>query len=230
MQKYSIKLISKGANQILKNVHDLIQESKILYSNNSFARAFFLTQIAIEELGELSMLIASVQYPKEYKDFWKLFDKLFRDHNFKIAKAEISKQNHNYNFKTNLESSELFKRAEQENQRKMRSLYIDFKGDKIFFPSSEIAFHEAQKKLGEAEEKFKIFKIREDKSFHSEQSLKEIESFYKDPIIREIQDKVFIHRSITPKEYLKLISERSKNMKKSRMSQALKELASYIKI
>lgn len=228
MKKYPIKLVSQGARQILRNASDIIQESEILYKKGHHPRAYFLAQIGIEELGKLSMLIASIQYPEEYKEFWNLFGKLLKDHNFKISKAEISKQNHNYNFQVNLESRKIFKNADLDHCKKMSSLYTDFGRDGIISPSAVITRRETLGKINEAKEKFLIFKSREDDGYHNVNALKEIEKFYKDPEIREIQDKLFLYKSIEPEEYLKLIFERAKNMENSRLIEAFKELASYI--
>lgn len=230
MKKPSIKLVSESSISSVDNAKNLVKEADLLFQNHCYARAYFLSQIAIEELGKTSMLIASVQYPNELKEFWKLFWKKFRDHDYKIGKAEISRQNHRLNLQITGDNDEIFIQAGRENMEKMKSLYVDILDDKVIDPQEQISPKDTLSKMSEAKEKLEIFLERNNAGFYNTETLKEIEDFYSDSVIRESQAKLLITQEISFETYLRVIIERSKSIKDNQLAKQFVELASLIPV
>ncbi len=225
--KPRLEIISKALYICHENANSLLEEADLLYRANKYPRAYFLAQIAIEEIGKISMLIASVQYPAQYSEFWKSFWKLFRSHSFKIGKAEISFQNSMLNFQLN-KDNKVFKIAEIDNQMKMNSLYVDVKGNDINNPREIIDKRMAKRKTDEAKKKFSVFQKRKSKEVYKFDTLKLIDSFYSEPEIRKLQKAALIDRSISPSTYLKELFKIARNYPDEPLVKLFTELASMI--
>jgi len=225
--KPNLDLISKTLYVCHENTNSLLKEVDLLYRANKYPRAYFLAQIAIEEMGKISMLTASVQYPAQYSKFWKLFWKLFRSHSFKIGKAEISFQNAMLNFQLN-KDNKVFKIAEIDNQMKMNSLYVDIERNNINDPIKLIDRAIARRKINEAKKKFAIFQERKQRGVYKIDTLKLIDSFYSEPEVRRLQKAALIERSIPPGVYLKELFKIAQKHPDKPLAKLLTELASMI--
>ncbi len=225
--KPNLDLISKTLYICHENVNSLLKEADLLYCSDKYPRAYFLAQIAIEEMGKISMLTASVQYPAQYSKFWNLFWKLFRSHSFKIGRAEISFQNAMLNFQLN-EDNKVFKIAEIDNQMKMNSLYVDIERNNINDPIKLINRETSKRKINEAKKKFAVFQERRQRGVYKVDTLKLIDSFYSEPEVRRLQRATLIERSIPPGVYLKELFKIARNHPDEPLAKLFTELASLI--
>ncbi len=200
--KPKLEIISKALYVCHENANSLIEEANLLYRANKYPRAYFLAQIAIEEIGKISMLIASAQYPAQYSKVWERFWKLFRSHSFKIGRAEISLQNSMFNFQFN-EYNKVFEIAERENQMKMNSLYVDIKTNSIKNPIKIINKSTAKRKIDEAKKKFTVKQKIKQVGLYEVDAIKLIDSFYSKPKVRKLQKAMLIDKSISSSIYLK---------------------------
>lgn len=67
--------ICDGMNLAITNAHRLAEDAKHLFANNSIPSAFYLSILAIEEEGKVSLLrgMALLEDKKEIKNFWNDF-------------------------------------------------------------------------------------------------------------------------------------------------------------
>lgn len=96
MSLNSIKNIQTAYKKIYENAVSLLEESKILYQNQKFARSFFLAHTSIEEFGRLVMLASAAMQIKAGVLNIKELNRRLRSHKVKIRLSysyiEILKQ------------------------------------------------------------------------------------------------------------------------------------------
>ena len=80
IKKLSLTQIDEGRKKVLINADRLVQDAKILLKNNGWARAFFLSQLSMEELGKYITLISTALNPDYEKIDWGKFWKMYRIH------------------------------------------------------------------------------------------------------------------------------------------------------
>ena len=73
----------------LENAHSLLNEAKLLLSNNYFARAYFLAVASIEETGKAHMAFSSKGRNLSNHALHKTLKEMFEDHSRKIGAAFI---------------------------------------------------------------------------------------------------------------------------------------------
>lgn len=177
----------------------LLEEAKLLASNNKTERAMFLTVIAIEEMGKISMYMNSIQYGKDLKEFWKKFDKYKRQHQFKIFRSLIFKKNMDLNFDFDFKDSEDL--SKEINRIKMSCMYVDIKEDKIVTPfSSENLedysnFDDFASKL--MDNHMTLFR----NGYYEENFLRAMKDFYDDEEIQKLLHDLF-NGKINPEDYI----------------------------
>lgn len=85
--------VKKGLKYCFENSLALIQDAELLFENDSYARAYSITQLAIEEIGKARMVfdlyMSIVMGDRKEFDFPK-FRKNFRDHKWKTVESKIS--------------------------------------------------------------------------------------------------------------------------------------------
>lgn len=87
-----INEIRNGINCCLENALELISDAEILIINERYARAYSISQLAIEESGKAMMLyeLYNTLQADERKNFdFKKFRKNFRDHKWKTFESKI---------------------------------------------------------------------------------------------------------------------------------------------
>ena len=80
LKKLNLMQIEEGRRKALINADRLVEDAKILLENNSWARAFFLSQLSLEELGKYIMLMSVASNPHYERMDWKRFWKMYRFH------------------------------------------------------------------------------------------------------------------------------------------------------
>ena len=129
-------------NSSLNNAKDLSKESKILFENGCFARAYFLSYSALEEISK-SLFAADVFTGFENED---AFIKFYSNHKKKISRmkwAHLDANDPHYNLRwvgPEIDSEEPIFR------KRLESLYVDvdFESNKIFIPEDEIKKKDAE--------------------------------------------------------------------------------------
>lgn len=148
---------------VYENAKELLEESRLLFENKRYARAYALAQIAYEELAKLPIIYqeATRSFFKEGHD-WKAFYKRLRSHESK------NKQNYVF-FQTmlnikgddsmNLEYDKIQDNLAFVNHLKNVSLYADIKNNKFTKPAIEIKKSLAKTHLDLVEEMLKIYSL-----------------------------------------------------------------------
>lgn len=136
MKEIEIDTIEEGCRKCIKNTESLIEESKLLLKHNKWARAFFLSSIAMEELGKY-ILFKSAQVKIKYgnhdwNDFWKRFKK------HKSKKLLISLFEDVFTNNEILGHKKILKNVNLEESLKMWALYTDFYEDSFSTPMEVI--------------------------------------------------------------------------------------------
>lgn len=127
---------------VYENAKELLEESRILFDHNKYARSYTLAQIAHEELAKLPIIYqeATRSFFKEGHD-WKHFYKRLRGHEFKNKSNFIFNQlmlNLMGSTAMDLEYEKIKDNINFVNHLKNASLYADIKNDRFTKPSIEI--------------------------------------------------------------------------------------------
>ena len=69
----------------LQNASELVEEAKLLFENKKYARSFFLSTIALEEVSKRDVLWGAI-FLGEDEQQWKKFWNKFRHHDVKLAR------------------------------------------------------------------------------------------------------------------------------------------------
>lgn len=136
MSKLDVDQLEHAYIMVYENASELLEEANILYDNERYARAYFLAQIAHEEIGKLPMILheATRAANKEAHD-WKKFYKRLRSHNAKnqinvIFDNVLEEPDFNWDFK------EIKNDVKRLNILKNASLYSDLDENKFVKPSA----------------------------------------------------------------------------------------------
>ncbi|MFJ6411914.1 AbiV family abortive infection protein [Terribacillus saccharophilus] len=116
-----------------ENAKELIEEAEILYESKKYARAYFLAQIAYEEIAKLPIIFqeASRAYFKETHD-WKVFYMRLRNH---LSKNKMNLASETFYGFSKAKLSDIENRIEMMNRLKNGSLYSDLDGKQFIKPS-----------------------------------------------------------------------------------------------
>jgi AbiV family abortive infection protein len=85
-QRLTIKQITVLSDYCLQNASALIEEARLLFSNKRYARAFFLSVLALEEASKRDILWQAIflgEDEKQWKEFWNKF----LNHDVKLTTA-----------------------------------------------------------------------------------------------------------------------------------------------
>ncbi|MFB4325697.1 AbiV family abortive infection protein [Priestia sp. BR_2] len=158
---------------VYENAKELLEESRLLYENKKYARAYALAQFAHEELAKLPIIYQEVtrSFFKEPHD-WKTFHKRLRSHESKNRQnfvfyrhmLDITKQENSHFTMGKMKDT-----LQHINQMKNNSIYADIKNNKFTKPSMEIGKNLARKHLELVEEMFKTFTLG---NFHVKGNIK----------------------------------------------------------
>ena len=123
----------------INQAYQLLEESKILFENKSYQRAYFLGFSALEEISK-SQLAADVYTGLVSEEKFK---KSYRDHKKKISGVEwIKLDGNSYPFF----SSDLERIKDFDFQKKLKSMYvdIDFASEEILSPNDSVSKEDAE--------------------------------------------------------------------------------------
>lgn len=141
MHNFSPEKLFAGREKALKNALELLEDSKVLFEAEKWARCFFIIQIATEELGKYGIIVTSTISAIHGSLDWKKFWKRFKDHKNKtrnLLVLESLRQFIEDPLSELLNTEANFKYAESQEYVKMQSLYCDVGDDGEFFAPSEI--------------------------------------------------------------------------------------------
>ena len=163
MTSLSFEKLEEAYIMNYENAKELLEESRLLFENNRYARAYALAQIAHEELAKLPIIYheATRSYFKEPHD-WKKFHKRLRNHESKNKQNYVFYQtmlNIKGNKSLKLEYEEINNNISFINHLKNISLYSDIKNNKFTKPSIEIKKNLAKAHLELVEEMFKTYSL-----------------------------------------------------------------------
>jgi len=85
-QRLTIKQITVLSNYCLQNASALIEEARLLFGDKRYARAFFLSVLALEEASKRDILWQAIflgEDEKQWKEFWNKF----LNHDIKLTTA-----------------------------------------------------------------------------------------------------------------------------------------------
>jgi len=166
VKKLTLNLLVAGRTKPLQNAADLVQDAELLLDKKRWARAVFLSQIAIEELGKYLMIIGAIGQVLKNQIHWKRFWKRFNKHTEKTGNiltfnALLSPFVSLGNTKTNLEKA---RRDEAYlEKRKFTALYVDFELNKFVLPMDVIDKETAEVAVREAKAVLEFFEDGEKK-------------------------------------------------------------------
>lgn len=197
-QKLKPEKLFEGRKKALQNAKELLEDAKILFKANRYARSFFLIQISTEELGKYGIMVTSSISAIHGSLNWKRFWKRFRDHKNKTEHLLLFED---LNWFLNEKQKELFKTKENkeysaiQEDTKMKSLYSDFFIEEFIIPSQIINKSLCETSLNLIENRIELVSSFENEiasKFNLENLRPEdIESFY---------DKLNISKAIKKKE------------------------------
>ena len=131
-----------GRKKALQNANELFDDAKILFDTGRYARAFFLIQIATEELGKYGIMATSSISALHGSLDWKRFWQRFRGHKNKtehLLLLEDLNQFISEKQKDLLNIEENKKYSSMQENVKMKSLYCDIiDGSEDFILPSQI--------------------------------------------------------------------------------------------
>ena len=135
-----------------ENAKELIEEANILLDNEKYARAYFLAQIAYEEIGKLPIILHETTRAlyKEQHD-WKKFYKRLRSHDAKNQVNVIFDKISGFP-KIDLDVDEIRDNTKRLNTLKNASLYSDLNEGEFIKPSSIVNEESAKARIRVAEE------------------------------------------------------------------------------
>lgn len=197
---YDLDLISTMVKALLENASNLLEEAKILADNNKIERAFFLTVIAIEEMGKATMYSNSVQYGDDNNLFRNKFKKFKTKHPFKIFTSIILANHLNMDFSLDFSDAEIL--SKDIDALKISSLYVDLKNGKIISPSKEIKADDFKNMFEFAYQLMSKHLYYLKNGFYDVEFYRLVKDFYNDNEIQDLQKKLFIGE-LSPEDYLK---------------------------
>ena len=157
MKSMTVDQIEAARVKIRENAGELIEEAKLLFQHERYARSYCLAHLAIEELAKIPMIVtAGVKLAAGESVNWNKLGKRLSDHRRKINMIHIE----NYMASDfQLDNGDLTKLISDReeltpklNATKNASLYADFWGDSFEKPSEIFNRDLAQKRITDAKE------------------------------------------------------------------------------
>lgn len=196
---YDLDLISSMVKASLKNAYNLLEEAKILADNNKIERAFFLTVIALEEMGKATMYNNSVQYGDDNNLFRNKFNKFKTKHPFKIFQSIILSNHLKMNLNFKFTDTEIL--AKDIDALKMSSLYVDLTNGKVISPDIKIKAEDFQKVSEFASKLISHHLYYLENGFYEVEFYRHVKDFYSDNEIQDLQKRLF-KGELLPEKYL----------------------------
>jgi AbiV family abortive infection protein len=154
-----------GRKETLQNAIDLIEDAELLFSSGRYARAFFLAQIATEELGKYVLIVSSAIDAVHGPFSWKQFYQDYRSHKTKTSKLLFFENLYNLINRCGdhilLSEGDKHTATLQEHV-KMLSLYCDFDGQGFTVPNEQISDNVATLALKLVKSRLKIVALFEE--------------------------------------------------------------------
>ena len=139
MTKETLLKLLKGLSiKSFENAEELLEEAIILFDNLKFHRAYFLSQIAVEEIGKHIICSSAIVNVILNKFNLKRFNIRFSNHNEKCSMLNFF-EDINFSNIDSIKEMNFDSLAINQNKMKMMSMYSDFIEDYAFKPS-EIDF------------------------------------------------------------------------------------------
>lgn len=166
-KKIKISEIKKGIELSIENSFELINDAQILFENERYARAYSLSQLALEELGKSIMLFDFYQnlQADERKTFdFKSFRIKFRDHKWKsyesifielLMKADSKSPEFENVALENFKKIQKNKKGYFDNL-KNQSLYVSLQNDKFKKPNELFKKEKVSKFINESKAKIEF--------------------------------------------------------------------------
>ena len=140
IKKLNLSQINEGRRKALMNAEGLVNDARTLLQNNSYARAFFLSQLSLEEMGKYIILISAASNPSLQNMDWNQFWKLYKFHEsddrneefLKFIFSEIG------NLKEQMKYIDELYRENTQVILRMSSLYSDFLKNAFYGPTDTI--------------------------------------------------------------------------------------------
>jgi AbiV family abortive infection protein len=164
LRALSLEQLTCGRLQTLQNAIDLIDDAECLFKGRRWARATFLSQIAIEELGKYLMIMGAIGNLIAGTVDWRKFWKRFVSHQEKAGNI--------FYFDAALFPSKemkdvlrAFEKADTDGREfqkgKLSSLYVDFHGDRFVLPMDTVDQKGAKQATARAKAVLSFFELAE---------------------------------------------------------------------
>jgi len=166
-ENIKISEIKKGIELSIENSFELISDAEILYENERYARAYSLSQLALEELGKSIMLFDfyhNLQADDRKTFDFKTFRRNFRDHKWKTYESifiELLMKGNSKSPEFKTVALENFKKI-QKNKKghfdnlKNQSLYVSLLNDKFKKPNELFKKEKVSEFIKESKEKIEF--------------------------------------------------------------------------
>ncbi len=135
-EKLEINELNLGRKKAIENAEELLEEAEILFVNNKYHRALYLSYIASEEIGKYIYLCSMIiRVIHEENVNWKKFWKKYRNHQDKSTILLLI-EDVVLNLDNELsEEHNPFKQSEIQEIIKLSSLYSDYSNNVFCKPS-----------------------------------------------------------------------------------------------
>lgn len=165
MRTLTLEQIARGRAKAWQNAADLIHDADVLVRHQRWARAVFLAQIAIEELGQYLLLVEAMEQVSTQRMDWPAFWKQFRtpwatQSHRRAWPAELSPC---HVADTTREPGSSRQRDQAElAQQKRAALYVEYQAHQFVLPMDRMDERLAQHTLALAKAALAIFAYGEE--------------------------------------------------------------------
>jgi len=161
IKKLTIQQAVEGKNKALQNARELLEESQILLTQGKYARAYFLSAIAIEELGKHIMLVSLAIRIVLGNVNWNNFWKRFRDHKSKTLTFLHTENTALSKDRILFPPDFIDNGATSLEEYKLQTLYSDMKNERFVCPNDIVNESLAKKVVDLAEKRLKYFTLQD---------------------------------------------------------------------
>lgn len=168
MSKLSLKQLARGRLKAFQNAVDLIDDAECLFKRGRWARAAFLSHIAIEELGKYLIIMGAIGNLILERSDWRKFWKRFLSHKAKSENifyfdATLSLSQKDEEILRDLEKAR--RDCIKFQKDKLTFLYTDFQDNKFVRPMDIVDKNTANKAIDNAKAVISFFDSREKKIY-----------------------------------------------------------------
>jgi AbiV family abortive infection protein len=165
MKALSIEEIESARAKLMRNAESLFVESRLLYGNRFFSRAYTLSHICCEELAKIPMLVGAgldlangdeVDWNKLYRRLTDHKEKINFMHALEYFRSEIRSDDSDYrHYEEDLKSTPRL------NNMKNNSLYSGLVNDVFLEPAEMVSEEDAKNMISIAGERLAYFQAAE---------------------------------------------------------------------